>query len=316
MAVQVEQKRDLDAAPTPRAASGLDVSPGWFSAAVLSLVALAVLAPSGLYLIGFLGVIIVAHEAGHYLVAKRSGMRPTEFFWGFGPEVAAIQVGSCRFGIKALFLGGYVRLEGMTPRSELPDGFDEAGTFRAASHGGRLATILAGPAVNLVMAFVAFAAVAWLQGASVVSGIGEGLGDLWFVLAATGEALWLWVANVGSYWAAVFDGSGQTEAPVRFLSPVSQADVSRQAVGLGLGASLQWFAILSAAIGAINLVPLPPLDGSHAAVAGAEWIWQRVRRNPTVRFDVAKLLPLAYVTVGLLLMLSVSALVLDIRDLT
>ncbi|MEM7323969.1 MAG: site-2 protease family protein [Actinomycetota bacterium] len=315
MAVQLGDERRLDAPARRAAPIEIRFNPWWSGAAILSLAALAVFAPSGLYLIGFLGVIIVAHEAGHHVMARRAGMTPTEFFWGFGPEVVAVQVGGCRYGIKALFLGGYVRLEGMTPGSTVPENFDEAGTFRAASHGGRLLTILAGPAVNLVMAFLAFSAAAWLGGSSTIAGLGQGMADLWYVIAATGEALAIWAANVGGYWAALIDGSGDTAAPVRFLSPVAQADVSRRAVGLGLATSLQWFAILSAAIGAINLLPLPPLDGSHAAVAASEWVWQRVRRDRTIRFDVARLLPLAYLTVGLLVALSVSALVLDIRDL-
>lgn len=315
VAVQLGEERGLDASAPPPAVASFDFNPLWSAAAVLSLVCLGIFAPSGLYLIGFLGVIIVAHEAGHFFTAKRAGMEPTEFFWGFGPEVAAVQVGRCRYGIKVLFLGGYVRLEGMTPGSKVAEDFDEAGTFRAASHGGRLLTILAGPAVNLIMAVFAFAGAAWLSGSSVGGSLVEGLTDVWYVISATGQALWLWATNVGAYWAAVIDGSGATQAPVRFLSPVAQADVSQQAVGLGLGTSLQWFAILSAAVGAINLLPLPPLDGSHAAVAGAEWIWQQVRRDKTIRFDVARLLPLAYLTVGVLVALSVSALVLDIRDL-
>jgi membrane-associated protease RseP (regulator of RpoE activity) len=293
----------------------LEFSVVWSALAVGSLTALAFLAPSGLYLVGFLGLIIITHEAGHFLVARRSGMVPTELFWGFGPEVAAVQVGECRYGIKALFLGGYVRLEGMTPQSELPDGFDEAGTYRAASHRGRLATILAGPAVNLVMAVVAFAGAAMIGGAGPVGALRAGVADVWFVIHATGEALWIWASNLGGYAAALWDGSNE-DAPVRFLSPVAQADVSRQAVGLGMAASLQWFAILSAAIGAINLLPLPPLDGSHAVVAGAEGVAQRTRRDHSIRFDVHRLLPLAYVTVAVLVTLSVSALVMDIRDLT
>ena len=78
---------------------------------------------------------------------------------------------------------------------------------------------------------------------------------------------------------------------------------------------MQWFAILSAAIGAINLLPLPPLDGAHAVVAGAEGVMQRTKRDRSIRFDVHRLLPLAYATVGILVTLSVSALVMDIRDL-
>lgn len=294
----------------------IEVQPQWALVAVASLAVAAVLAPSALLLLGFLGVIILAHEAGHLVVARRTGMTPTEFFWGFGPEIAAVQIGRCRYGLKAVFLGGYVKLEGMTPTSAIPAGFDEAGTYRAASHRGRLATILAGPAVNLVMAFVAFWAAAAIGGEAIGAAAGTGLRDLWFVIEATAGALWLWAAEIGQYGAALLDTSGTTEAPVRFLSPVAQADVSRQAVELGPGASLQWFAILSAAVGAINLLPLPPLDGSHAVVAAVEGALHRVTGRRAIRLNVGKLLPLAYLTVGVLVALSLSALVLDVRDLT
>ncbi|MEM7273428.1 MAG: site-2 protease family protein [Actinomycetota bacterium] len=316
MAVQLERGIEDAASSGRHVPRGRDprVGPGWAIAAIGSLIALAAFAPSGLYLIGFLGLIIVAHEGGHYVLARRAGMRPTEFYWGFGPEICSIRVDDCRFGVRVLFLGGYVRLEGMTPRSELPDGFPESGTFRAATVGGRLSTILAGPAVNLVMAWLAFTAAVVIGGGSVLTAPVDGLGDVWFVLAATAEALWLWVDNLGGYLMALADTSGRTEPPVRFLSPVAQADVSRQAVGQGLASSLQWFGILSSAIGAINLLPLPPLDGSHAAAAAGEGTIRRLTgRN--VRLDVTRLVPLAYLTVGILVALSVSALVLDLRDL-
>ncbi len=296
-----------------RLRSTVEANPGWLGATIVSLVGLGLLAPSGLYLIGFLGLIIVTHEVGHFVVARRSGMKPTELFWGFGPEVVALQVGDCRYGIKALFLGGYVKLEGMTPTSVVPEGF-EGGTYRAASHRGRLATILAGPTVNLVTAYVSFTAAAMIDGQPWARAAGTGFADVWFVIAATGEALWLWVSNLGAYGAALLDGSGSTEAPVRFLSPVGQADISRQAVDLGLGASFQWFGILACAVGAINLLPLPPLDGSHALVATAEGVVQRITGDRSIRFNVARLLPLAYLTVGVLVALSVSALILDVRD--
>ncbi len=290
-------------------------SPLWLTIAVASLIALLIFAPGGLYLVGFLGLIIVAHEGGHFLVARRAGMTPTAFFWGFGPEVVAVQIGPCRYGIKALFLGGYVKLEGMTPSSELPEGFAESGTYRAATHRGRLATILAGPTVNLVMGAAAFTGARTMAGQSTGSAVRGGLADLWFVVVSTVDALSIWVSNLGGYVGAVVDDSGNTEAPVRFLSPVAQADVSAQAVDLGLGTSLQWFAILSVAVGAINLLPLPPLDGSHAVVAAAEGVYQRARGDRSARFDVTRLLPLAYLTIGALVLLSISALILDVRDL-
>lgn len=288
-------------------------SPLWGIAAVLSLACLGYWAPSGLLLLGFVAVIVFIHELGHLVFARRAGMRPTEFFWGFGPEVMAIERNGCRYGVKALFLGGYVKIWGMTPRSVLPAGIDESDTYRHASHAGRLATILAGPFVNIAMAVVAFALAAWMEGATAGVAVTEGFSSSWQVIAGTAEALWLWATNVGGYVGSVF-GSG-TEAPVRFMSPVAQAQVTGAVVDSGLAMSLRWFAILSCAIGAINLVPLPPLDGSHAVVAVAERIGQAVRRNPSVRFDVTKLEPVAYVTLAVLVTLSLSALVMDIRDL-
>ena len=291
-------------------------SPGWFVASAASIGFLAAVAPSGLYLLGFLGIIIVTHEAGHLVAARWAGMRPTEFFWGFGPEVFSVTVGDCRYGLKVLFLGGYVKIEGMTPSSEIPDGFCESGTYRAASHRGRLATILAGPAVNMATAVLAFAAVEWRNGATFVESWRTALALVQLVITATAASLARLVAQIGTYISAVVDVSGATEAPVRFLSPVGQAAISGQVVEQGVGASLQWFGILACAVGAINLVPLPPLDGSHALVAVVEGIVQRVRRDRTITFNVTRLLPVAYVTIGALVALSFTALILDLRDLT
>lgn len=287
----------------------------WGLAAALSLGVLWAFAPSGLWLLLFIGIIVVCHEAGHLLVARRAGMRPTEFFWGFGPEILAFEHNGCRYGVKAIFLGGYVKLHGMTPTSELPPGFDESDTYRSATHGGRLATILAGPVVNLAMAVAAFAVAARLTGDTVGGSIVTGFDHLWFVIAGTGDALWTWVTSIGTYAGSVFDTSGTTEAPVRFMSPVSQAEVTGSAVAEGWVTSLRWFAILSCAIGAVNLLPLPPLDGAHALVAAFERIAQKLRRDDTVRVDVRRLEPLAYFTVFVLVGLSLSALVLDLRDL-
>jgi membrane-associated protease RseP (regulator of RpoE activity) len=292
------------------------LSAPWAVVAITSLVLLGWFAPSGLLLLGFLGVVIASHEAGHLIVARWAGMAPTEFFWGFGPEVASIERNGCRYGVRVLFVGGYVKLLGMTPSSQLPPDFPESGTYRAASSRGRLATILAGPAVNIATACLAFAAASLIAGASVGDALVAGVGDAWFVVASTAEALWTWVANIGDYVAAVSDRSGSTEAPVRFMSPVAQAGVSKWAVTGGAATALRWFGVLSCAVGVINLLPLPPLDGSHAAVAVAEGVVRRLVPGRRISFDVTRLVPVAYLTIGVLVFLSVSALLLDLRDLT
>jgi membrane-associated protease RseP (regulator of RpoE activity) len=292
----------------------VDLDLRWGLAAALSLGVLWVFAPSGLWLLLFIGIIVVCHEAGHLLAARRAGMRPTEFFWGFGPEIIAFERNGCRYGVKAVFLGGYVKLHGMSPTSELPEGFLERDTYRNASHIGRLATILAGPAVNLAMAVMAFTIAARLSGGSLGGSVVTGFDHLWFVISSTGDALWTWASSIGTYAGSLMDTSGATEAPVRFMSPVSQAEVTGSAVADGWITSLRWFGILSCAIGAVNLLPLPPLDGAHALVAASEWIGQRFRRDRTIRVDVRRLEPLAYLTVFVLVGLSLSALVLDLRD--
>ncbi|MEL6984538.1 MAG: site-2 protease family protein [Actinomycetota bacterium] len=303
--------------PVSGESAGLDprVRLRWLLPAIASVVALGVAAPGGLALLAFLGVVIAVHEAGHLVVARRAGMQPTEFFWGFGPEVASIEVRGCRYGVRALFLGGYVRLEGMTPSSEVPEGFDESGTYRAASHRGRLATILAGPGVNLVSAVVAFTAAGLVDGRTPLGAVGSAFRQVWLVIDATAWSLWTLGANLGTYVQAVVDPAGGAEAPVRFLSPVAQAQTSELALSLGPAVALQWFGILSAAIGIINLVPLPPLDGGHAVVAGVEGALRRLRGDRSVTLDAARLTPVAWVTVVALVVLSVSALVLDLRDL-
>jgi membrane-associated protease RseP (regulator of RpoE activity) len=290
------------------------VSAGWGAVALLSLLALAWLAPDGLLLLAFLAVVIASHEAGHLLVARRAGMAPTEYFWGFGPEVISFQRGGCRYGLRVLFVGGYVKIEGMTPSAGIPPGFDEAGTFRAASHRGRLATILAGPAVNLVTAAGAFAVAGLLGGQALVPAVVGGVSDLGYIVTGTADALRVWVSNLGDYVASVADRSGSTAAPVRFMSPVSQAEVSRWAVDNGPASTLRWFGVLSAAVGAVNLLPLPPLDGAHALAAAVEGVVQRLLPGRAFRLDVGRLTVVAYLTIVALVLLSLSALVLDLRD--
>lgn len=307
---------ELEGVGETAAGAGVRLSLGWASVAAGSIALVAWLAPSGLVLLGFLGVVIATHEAGHLLVARRVGMRPTEFYWGFGPEVVSFERNGCRYGCRVLFLGGYVKLLGMTPSSELPSGFPESGTYRAASTSGRLATILAGPAVNIALAGLAFAAATIVAGGTLGEAVGAAVGDVWFVIASTAEALGVWVANIGHYVSAVSDTSGATEAPVRFMSPVAQAKVSGWAVSDGLVTALRWFGVLSCAVGVINLLPLPPLDGAHAAAAAAEGVAQRVAPSRRVRLDVSRFVPVAYLTVAVLVLLSMSALVLDIRDLS
>jgi RIP metalloprotease RseP len=105
-------------------------------------------------------VSIFLHELGHYVVAKRAGMKVTEFFIGFGPRIWSFRRGETEYGLKAVPAGAYVRIIGMSNLEDVaPE--DEARTYRAQSYPKRLATVLGGPFANfgiaLVLLFVVFA---------------------------------------------------------------------------------------------------------------------------------------------------------------
>lgn len=104
-----------------------------------------------------LGIValIMLHEAGHYFAAKRSGMKVTEFFLGFGPRVWSFRRGETEYGVKAIPAGGYVRIIGMNNLEEV-DPEDEPRTYRQATFPRRLITVLAGVTVNFVLAYFLF----------------------------------------------------------------------------------------------------------------------------------------------------------------
>jgi membrane-associated protease RseP (regulator of RpoE activity) len=136
---------------------------------VAALVGLAVFVPGSripLAIIMGIVILVMLHEAGHYITAKRAGMKVTEFFLGFGPRLWSFRRGETEYGVKALPLGGYVRIIGMSSLEEV-DPEDEPRTYRQGRYRDRMKVVLAGVTVNLVIAFLLFFVVI----------VGRGVGD-------------------------------------------------------------------------------------------------------------------------------------------
>jgi membrane-associated protease RseP (regulator of RpoE activity) len=93
------------------------------------------------------------HEAAHFFAAKRSGMKVTEFFVGFGPRIWSFTRGETEYGIKAVILGGYCRIIGMTNLEDV-DPKDEPRAYRSKGYFARVLVAAAGPAVHFVIALV------------------------------------------------------------------------------------------------------------------------------------------------------------------
>ncbi len=96
---------------------------------------------------------VMAHEFGHYITAKRSGMLVTDFFVGFGPVLWSKQIGETRYGVRALLLGGYVKVPGMTWNDEV-DPAIESRTYRQASFPRKVLFASAGSFMHVVMALL------------------------------------------------------------------------------------------------------------------------------------------------------------------
>jgi membrane-associated protease RseP (regulator of RpoE activity) len=98
-------------------------------------------------------VSVMLHETGHFVMAKRFGMKCTRYFVGFGPTLWSTQRGETEYGIKALPAGGFVKIVGMTSMDEV-DPEDEPRSFRRAPGWQRLIVLAAGSVMHFVIAAV------------------------------------------------------------------------------------------------------------------------------------------------------------------
>ena len=117
-----------------------------------------------------LGVVlmVIIHEAGHFVAAKAFGMKATEAFFGFGPRIWSMTRGETEYGVKAVPLGGYVRIIGMNPFEEVaPE--DEDRTYRETPFWQKSIVVLAGIFSHFVVATALFFALAMVYGVAEVT---------------------------------------------------------------------------------------------------------------------------------------------------
>ncbi len=98
-------------------------------------------------------VSVMLHETGHFVTAKRFGMKCTQYFFGFGPTLWSFKRGETEYGFKAIPAGGFVKIVGMTSLDEV-DPEDEARSFRRAPGWQRLIVLAAGSFMHFLVAAV------------------------------------------------------------------------------------------------------------------------------------------------------------------
>lgn len=151
---------------------------------------------------------VMIHEFGHFITARKFGMRVSEFFVGFGKRLWSIKRGETEYGVKAIPAGGYCRIEGMTPTDAMPDSQEERAFWRAASW-KKLIVLGAGSfahfAIGTILIFVVFAGTGYttyhpgilkVEAGTPAAAVGLQAGDQ--VISINGQALDGWKSGIAT----------------------------------------------------------------------------------------------------------------------
>lgn len=122
-------------------------------------------------------VLVVSHELGHFLIARKNGIHVVEFFIGMGPSLISFEKGGTKYSLKLLPIGGACVFEGEDGQNMGEEQSEEGeGSFQKASVGARFATVLAGPVANFVIAYLFALIIVWFCGVMMptISSVTEG----------------------------------------------------------------------------------------------------------------------------------------------
>jgi regulator of sigma E protease len=108
-------------------------------------------------------MLVILHELGHFWAAKAVGMRVEKFSLFFPPTLASKKVGETEYAIGAIPAGGYVKISGMNPAEDLPDEV-RTRAYYSQPVWKRVVVISAGPAMNLILAFLLLFIFFWAVG--------------------------------------------------------------------------------------------------------------------------------------------------------
>ena len=302
--------------------------------AVLVLLVIGAALLHGLYVLLVVTAIvlmIMVHELGHFVTAKLSGMKVTEYFLGFGPRLWSVRRGETEYGVKAIPAGGYVRIVGMTTAEELNPA-DEPRSYREQTFPRRVLVASAGSGMHVVMALVLLFMMFTLSGypttaaANEVSGLSTILGQVSPAehagikpgdeLVGVGIAtvfslhgLRSFAHDVATSGRPASTGSGASGNTGELVSILGAVQIGAQAAQQNLSELLYLLVAINVFVGIANLFPMLPLDGGHVAIAIYERI--RTRRGRAYHADVRKLMPVAYLFLAFMLVLGISALYLN-----
>jgi regulator of sigma E protease len=111
--------------------------------------------PLVMFLIG-LGLVVFVHELGHFIAAKLSGVKVEEFALGFGPQLVKLKKGETEYAIRALPLGGFVKMLGQEDINPMATAEHDPRSWQRARTRSKLAILAAGVTMNVIFAAIVF----------------------------------------------------------------------------------------------------------------------------------------------------------------
>ena len=111
-----------------------------------------------------LSILIIFHELGHFVAAKKAGIKVYEFSLGFGPKILSIKKGETLYKVCIILFGGYVKLAGMDPHERKGEPYE----YGSKPIWKRASVAFCGPAFNFVLAFVLFSFTIFIYGIEVI----------------------------------------------------------------------------------------------------------------------------------------------------
>ena len=201
-------------------------------------------------IIFLLGFLILIHESGHFLVAKKCKIKVNRFAIGFGHSIWKKQYKDTLYEIKLIPLGGFVSMEGEEKYSEAE------GSFSKASLPKKIAIVAAGGLVNIIFGLVIFFILSSIYYGNVI----DGINNTAKFFALTLESLkQLFTGHVGIE---------QLTGPIGISTLVAQTD--------GIFDFMHLLSVISISLGITNLLPIPPLDGGKILI----YIIEGIARKP------------------------------------
>lgn len=203
-------------------------------------------------------LIVIVHEFGHFITARKAGIKVYEFSIGFpfSPRLFTLfRHKETAFTVRLLPIGGFVSFS--------QDGDEDATELFDASNSKRTLVLSAGSLFNIIFAFIVFVPVFVIgKHLNLIDAIWLSSKTVWEILSGT----IMFILNI-------FAGHGTVEG---LSGPVGIAAMAGQAASKGILSLFYFMGVLSMSLGIMNLLPLPALDGGHLTMLFIE----SIRKKP------------------------------------